>query len=142
MLLLASLCAATLGCQQDFLQRAASSWRERILLGAEFPPPFPFPPLLLRKLKQDCAQRTHCTPAVVDDVLHGMVGLGGLSLEEDGAENNCSASFDMGENGLACPAAVRPAHEHAQGQRKGNTLQSCCNPRERCAVGSQPRKGC
>ena len=115
MLLLTSLCAATLGCQQDFLQRAASSWREWILLRAEFPPPFPFPPLLLRKLKQDCAQHTHHAPAVVDDVLHGMVGLGGLSLGEDGAEKNCSASFDMGKNGLSCPTAVLPARERAQG---------------------------
>lgn len=65
-----------LGCQQGFLQRTASSQREPILLGAESLP-FPFPPLFLGKLKQDCAQTMRCAPALVGAVLHGKAEPGG-----------------------------------------------------------------
>lgn len=104
--LLAPLCAATLGCQWGFLQRAASSCRERILPTAEFTPPSLFPLLLL--LKQDCACCTHCPPAVLDHVLRGMVGLRGLSLREGGAESSCSACFATEEKGLSCSTAELP----------------------------------
>lgn len=75
MLLLASLCAATLGCQQGFFQRTASSLREPILLGAESLL-FPFFPSVPWEAEAGL-HSMHCVPTLVGAVLHGRDEPGG-----------------------------------------------------------------
>lgn len=75
MLLLASLCAATLGCQQGFFQRTASSLREPILLGAESLP-FSFFPSVPQEAEAGLHSMHHA-PTLVGAVLHGRAEPGG-----------------------------------------------------------------